>query len=258
MAADEAFDITVLTWIETDLLLLVGKSYVSDACIKKLVEIIDSGSRMYLPRLERNGTSEEPRINSALSLKIGVTSSYGLGMDIVPLGREEFALSCLSLMFSLCSDGEQSRTQNSHVEEVEIRKRIACVAVPHLLERVRGAIRSYAADRPVFGKCPLPRIRNEELLFILDRLEKLHLIKSILPLPDTKRTLRLLIVDELQKVILSGSCAMLFSLYRNLCDLLAAVTRVEATSVDSDEGKITDSVRLCLSRIGFELGLESI
>lgn len=77
----------------------------------------------------------------------------------------------------------------------------------------------------------------------------LALIPVIIPGSDTA-------AHPVRRHLLSGPCVLLFILYPDLCDLLTVVSRIETPGVEGDEVKIVDSVRLCLARIGFELGLD--
>lgn len=220
---------------------------------------------MYLSRLEDQSIENDTLLNGGTGKVEGnIPDTYGLGTDNTVLGREDFSLSCLSMLFSLCSESRGSNSRDVLSDESKARARLAKMVSPYLLKRTRGVIQSYIVDRPLFGNCPLPRIRNEEVLFILDHLEKLHLIESILDSSRAKRmstialSLSYIYSDDIHRLLLSGNCGLLFSLYPDLCDLLVAVSQVEDGAIPgSDESKISDSVRLCLGRIGFELGFEA-
>ncbi|KAJ3225645.1 hypothetical protein HK099_006478 [Clydaea vesicula] len=250
LSADEAFDISVLTSIEMDVFIHLGQNHVEDEILKKMIMIIYSGSRLYYPRenltsFERlSETNMRPKINNNIvgpTLKVEVSEKYALGTDIVLTGREDFARSCLSLLFGLCSNTKEDFT--------DIRKRIAGLVIPHLLEKSRYTLKTYATDKPLFGKCPLPRIRNEELIFILTHLEKTNLINAIFKFENETK-------NKIKKEILSGPCALLFSLYFDLIDLLSVVSKSGVNNSNGDEEIIVDSVKNCLRRVGKEFGLE--
>jgi hypothetical protein len=185
---DENFDISILGRIDADLLLLFSRPQVNDENLQTLVRLIFQGSQMYLSRLEDEPLPENiAHISSGINgvVTADVPDTYGLGTDNSLLsGREDFSLSCLSMLFSLCSDNSKYKDDG---DESKARRRLAKMVSPFLLERTQSVIRNYTRDRPVFGKCPLPRIRNEEILFILDNLEKLHLIEAILDISKAKR-----------------------------------------------------------------------
>jgi hypothetical protein len=44
-----------------------------------------------------------------------------------------------------------------YVDNTQVRKRIARVAIPVLLERCEIILKNYTADEPLLGRCPFPR-----------------------------------------------------------------------------------------------------
>lgn len=70
------------------------------------------------------------------------------------------------------------------------RRRIAALSLPFLMNRVIASIRTYISDAPLRGMMPFPRIRQEELIYLLQNLLSQRLIDhslylSTLPLPSS-------------------------------------------------------------------------
>ena len=115
-----------------------GQKHVSDSTIELLAIMIFKGSQLY-------------RLSDNINFRASLDSDKPLLVtDVKLLGREDFSRSCLALLFSLCSTNEDLQLS-------EIRRRIARIVFPHLVERTRGSIKTYTRDRPIFGKIPLPR-----------------------------------------------------------------------------------------------------
>lgn len=108
-------------------------------------------------------------------------------------------------------------------------------------------LQSYIADRPLLGKMPMPRIRNEELFCILTHLRDMNLEPSVLPSQE----------DCIWRTF---PTAHLFKLYPVLLDLLGVLSGsawVAALgtegSVSFDEGDLVDLSRACLALVGRDL-----
>ncbi|KAJ3250662.1 hypothetical protein HDU77_006461 [Chytriomyces hyalinus] len=163
-----------------------------------------------------------------------------LGTDVMPLGREKFSKVCLASLLKLCSDELNDLK--------DVRHRIATIAAPVVLDKMRDIIKSYASDRPLYGKLPLPRIRSEEILIVLSNLRDLQMRVGILH--------ELVSEDKIRR------SAHIFYLYPYLCDLLAAVAKAGRASgydspADCDEESVVDLVRECLARVGREMGVDN-
>ncbi|TPX66623.1 hypothetical protein SpCBS45565_g04327 [Spizellomyces sp. 'palustris'] len=209
LSADEDFDISVLTTIESDVFPHLGRPNTSEAILRRLVEIIGSGAKLYTTQLEAVGhntledatTGEEsnatrgvedvqlqaangvvigaPRIDALVKPRGPLTASdvagpqaFPLGSDVVPATRERFAVSCMETLFGLCSDAKN--------DTVQVRTRIAEVVGPVMLEKCKFVIRSYATDRPLYGQLPLPRVRNDEIALVMRRLQSLNMRPGVL------------------------------------------------------------------------------
>ncbi|KAI8586711.1 hypothetical protein BDZ88DRAFT_427821 [Geranomyces variabilis] len=307
LSADEAFDISVLTTIESDIFPHLGQRHVPEPVLVRLVEMIGSGSRRYTSRLESTGyggagggggsyenvavgspatPSDEPfgagssanglnfsasRLETLTKVRGSTEPSssgtprgagpYPLGSDVTPVTRERFAVTCLETIFGLCSVAKPDESQT--------RFRIAEVVGPVMLTKCRNVISAYINDKQSYGQLPLPRVRNEEIVLVMQHLQKLEMRQGVL--------VRYLGEDKLHPLrshILAGTSAHLFALYPVLCDLIAVVPRgagagsshigsihgstaaVVAAGEGADEAAVVQAVRACLKRVGRDLGIE--
>ncbi|KAG9288486.1 hypothetical protein G9A89_015692 [Geosiphon pyriformis] len=215
---DEAFDMKFLFTLESEVLIHMGHPRVPLELIRKLIDTIQQGSQLYTMDVNRrktylNGNLDKPlpTIKDSASTQTPriLTKVEGSAAKIVPVARERFAYVCLQCLFDFCSD-----TDTDHPKE---RQRIAEVAAPVLLERCASVMRNYTADQPLMGKFPLPRVRNDEILLILQQLVKLRFRLNIFhPNEDEIQT------NPLREQVLSGPIAHLFYLYPVLCEAISS------------------------------------
>ncbi|RCI02023.1 hypothetical protein CU098_003406, partial [Rhizopus stolonifer] len=124
---DEHFDISVLNVIHNDIVVYM-QPRVPIEVIQKLVNVIRESSRLYYVEQQEE--------------------SMGTTGTIVPVMKEAFAYAAFLSLFSLCSAEKEDCQQ--------VRKRIAKVTIPVLLERCETILRNYTADEPLLGRCPFP------------------------------------------------------------------------------------------------------
>ncbi len=126
LAENEKFDISILSVIRDELLILFGMSHVDDEVLSSLIDVFYRGSVFYdcLPETEAapvRGSSNLPRQtpisarNSLEHLKGTPTSShpttnYSLGIDLKVRSREDFSRACFELLFELCSNERLGKT----------------------------------------------------------------------------------------------------------------------------------------------------
>jgi hypothetical protein len=164
---DEHFDISVLNIIYGDIMVHMGQPRVPEDIIKKFVDVLRESSRLYYVEdsvQAEDDTVKKPRVlaNDRSSDIVGTTGT------IVPVMKESFAYASLMTLFNLCSGENQGMKNNLkqnvklisvqlYLDHPEIRKRIAMVVIPVLLERCETILRNYTADEPLLGRCPFPR-----------------------------------------------------------------------------------------------------
>ncbi|KAF9162591.1 hypothetical protein DFQ26_003405 [Actinomortierella ambigua] len=146
---------------------------------------------------------------------LGITLHATTG-TMVPVRRERFAFACLEILFDLCEDqsstsitssallttpgaGQETgsngtATHSNHHHhlhhhhgyghghltfEQQIRTRTGFAATPVLMARCQTLLEAYSADQALLGKCPFPRLRHQEMLLVLKRLEQLRLFPNV-------------------------------------------------------------------------------
>ncbi|CAO3630367.1 unnamed protein product [Mucor hiemalis] len=153
---DEHFDISVLSVIQSDIVVHMGQPRVPIEVIEKLINVIKEISRLYYiedTMTEKSQHAEEEDAGEAKSIRFLASDRssdiVGTTGTIVPVMKESFAYAALMTLFTLCSSEKQDYTL--------VRKRIAQVAIPVLLERCEIILKNYTADEPLLGRCPFPR-----------------------------------------------------------------------------------------------------
>ncbi|CAM0141230.1 unnamed protein product [Umbelopsis sp. WA50703] len=200
---DEHFDIKLLNSVEKDIILHIGHAKVSTDLVRKLIDVIKEGSRLYYVDEHMANSQEEQAADKAAVNRSGdLIATVG---TIVPVMKETFAYASLCCLFSLCSKEKE--------DEPEVRQRIAEVTAPILLERCEVVLRNYTADQPLLGRCPFPRVRNEEALYILRQLLHLEMRPNLLNSPDD---------NDIKKLLLGCSRAHIFYLYPTLCKAMVS------------------------------------
>ncbi|KAG0231976.1 hypothetical protein BGW41_001994 [Actinomortierella wolfii] len=219
---------------------------------------------------------------SSLSSSTGVDNPLGITLHattgtMVPVRRERFAFACLEILFDLCDESSPASTSSPYPSsststpisagqdpatngtststhlgsgshgitafEQQIRTRTALTATPVLMVRCQTLLEAYSADQALLGKCPFPRLRHQEMLLVLKRLEKLRLFPHAskqLDLRSLQQSTNSNVVvaargqvegeqqssvlhesvDTIRQMVLSGPTGHLFYLYEPLTDAM--------------------------------------
>ena len=141
----------------------------------------------------------------------------GLTVDPVPVfgttapanlfPRERFKYWCFDLLFLTCSASTHGKFSlnawsaivdgHPEIDQAAERQRIAALALPSLLNRCHTVLATYVVDEALRGGVPFPRcvvslghrhaflrfllrVREEELLYVLRKLQELHLWRGCL------------------------------------------------------------------------------
>ncbi|KAF9581340.1 hypothetical protein BGW38_001685 [Lunasporangiospora selenospora] len=111
--------------------------------------------------------------------------------------------------------------------ETASRHRTAQIATPVLMKRCRVILDAYGSDQKLLGKCPFPRLRQQELCLVLRRLDELKLVPGVLVAQKGDSSLDCVANpssqdrrDVLSDIILSGPVAHLFYLSESLTEAL--------------------------------------
>ncbi|KAI8971243.1 hypothetical protein BDB01DRAFT_811861 [Pilobolus umbonatus] len=141
---DEHFDISVLDVIQNDIVVNMGQSRVPLEVIQKLVHVLRESSRLYYIDNREDEVNHKDKLSNDRSSDI-----LGTTGTIVPVMKESFAYASFMTLFSLCSSEKE--------DNPDVRRRIAEVAFPVLLDRCETILRNYTADEHLLGRCPFPR-----------------------------------------------------------------------------------------------------
>lgn len=230
---DEEFDIGQVQFVRDKLLPLMAQEVVAEEALARIMMIFEECSHLYtLPEYDQ-------------------ASSPGL-LEVRPVVKERLAISNLHSLFLICASHDDSADPvsstlscsrsnlakiNSCALGTTLPLRIRRVALPILLERCRGVLRRYCQDRSIYRKMPFPRIRQDEIIFILTNLNAITLpVDSSTP-PSG---------ESLRGRLICSPYGHLFYLYENLCECM----RLE-------ENTISVEVQRSFSLIGLSLGLIS-
>ncbi|KAJ3696126.1 hypothetical protein LUZ60_001503 [Juncus effusus] len=176
------------------------------------------------------------RLVTALDRCASRTGSLPLEtVGLLPPNCSRFSLSCLQMMFSLCSYVSKDGWNSS-------RSQVSKVVIVILMKRCETILNQFLRDENSLGEKQLPSVRTEEAIFVLQELARLIIHSETafsLPLP------------ALLKETLSDkeSCERvhLLVMFPSLCELVV-----------SREARLRELVQVLLRLISSELGLKHL
>lgn len=158
-------------------------------------------------------------------------------VELMPLHCSRFSFTCLQKIFSLCS-------YNSGDDLHSTRSKVSKVSLLVLMNRCEYILKQFLIDENDLGDRPLPMVRIEEIIYVLQELVCLVIH------PDTASVLSLppyLKEDLAKNENCDGHGAHLFYLLPSFCELVV-----------SREPRVRELVRVLLRLITTELGLQNI
>ncbi|TCD65014.1 hypothetical protein EIP91_003335 [Steccherinum ochraceum] len=178
--AEENFDLALIASLEIDVVPHLGDSRVPDDVVSQLAKVLSQGSRLRDADdlADLSFVSPKSKTSGRLSPDF---EKVDFGSEESTLGtteagkflpRERFSYWCFDLLFLICSDVAQ--------DQVASRKRVAALCITSLLNRCRTTLVSYVADESLRGNLPFPRMREEEVVYILRKLLELKIWSGIL------------------------------------------------------------------------------
>ncbi|KAF8754296.1 C-terminal region of Mon2 protein [Rhizoctonia solani] len=230
--AEENFDLALLSSLEVDVV------HISEA---------HEYQTMSSPSLLSNVESESWEDEDATT------------QSMRPVPRERFAYWAFDLLALVCAIVE-----TDHAPE---RRRVAALCLPLFLERCESVLVKYAKDEAIRGNVPFPRVREEEVLYVLRRLLKHELWSGSLwaaysdspskyatsqPPVDLTLPPGLLVADAARR----SPRAHLHKLFQALVDIasLDAAAKIVGEADDGERISARELARLCLRAVGTELG----
>ncbi|KAJ9119007.1 hypothetical protein QFC22_003496 [Naganishia vaughanmartiniae] len=186
---EESLDWPFLQMLETHLLPVLGYPEMSDQTLQALAEIVHSATQLWR----------------------GVTSSEAGTEEIETLPRERFHYWCFDLLFIVTS-------RTSVVDDVQSARRTAGFFLPLLVSRCKASLMGYLDELSLRGAIPFERIREEELVYILQRLLDLQVwedgLRAVMTADGTHA------ISPLKQAILQSPRAHLFHLYPILLEIV--------------------------------------
>jgi hypothetical protein len=239
---EQIFDLTLLTTIERDVWPYLGRDYVPEACITGLVKAVSQSSILY-------------RTDSAVVVpeQDGEEEVPVQGADTIP--REVFAYWCFDLLILLSTQGS-STTVNY--------KRVAALALPHLVDRVSLTLSQYITDARLRGMKPASRLQDEEVNYILLRLKAMEVMSHSLLVAQGRLSMEDYLSGSISTDTLDiswqlkqSSRGLLYQLYPILCDFILYITPKAGSTMLSNRSTCGTSIvfeRQIELPAGFQLG----
>ncbi|CUA76100.1 Protein MON2 homolog [Rhizoctonia solani] len=247
--AEENFDLALLSSLEVDVVPHLGGIRVPDHVITQFARILHAASALHAggsgPRSNAGSESWEEEDATTESMRS------------VP--RERFAYWAFDLLTLVCAVVETDRESE--------RRRVAALCLPLFLERCEGVLVKYVRDEAVRGNVPFPRVREEEVLYVLRLLLKHQLWSGSLwaaysdspskhaanqPPVDLTLSPALLVADAARR----SPRAHLHKLFHVLVDIAAldAAAKIVGESDDGEKVSARELAKQCLRVVGTELG----
>ncbi|KAI0263538.1 hypothetical protein BC834DRAFT_827343 [Gloeopeniophorella convolvens] len=171
---EENFDLSLITSLEVDVVPCLGDIRVPDYLITQLAKVLQQGSQLreFEPGDDYPYTPITPLLRPherSLSWdnKEDPQDDVGSTALSTAVSRERFSYWCFDLLFLICSNASKDHETS--------RRRVAALSLPALIGRCRTTLAGYVADERLRGNLPFPRVREEELLYVLHKLQELHL-----------------------------------------------------------------------------------
>eukprot|EP00249_Psilotum_nudum_P022267 c28446_g1_i3 orf=509-5821(-) len=151
-------------------------------------------------------------------------------VELLPAHCSHFSLVCLQKLFEICRCGPEDSNLSSELT-------VSKAALPALLKRCDFILCQYSKDENEHGDAPLPSVRTEEVIFVLQELARLTLHPSQFDLCRTRNY-------RLQYPELHTERAHLIILYGPLCEL-----------VISRQTRVHELLLVLFRLLGSEMGL---
>ncbi|KAH7341760.1 hypothetical protein B0J17DRAFT_647820 [Rhizoctonia solani] len=248
--AEENFDLALLSSLEVDVVPHLGGTRVPDYVITQFARILHAASALHVV----GGSGPKSNAESEPWEDEDATTE---SMRSVP--RERFAYWAFDLLTLVCAVVETDREPE--------RRRVATLCLPLFLERCEGVLVKYVRDEAIRGNVPFPRVREEEVLYVLRLLLKHELWSGSLwaaysnspskyaasqPPIDLTLPPALLVADAARR----SPRAHLHKLFHVLVDIasLEAAARIVGESNDGERVSARELAKECLRVVGTELG----
>ncbi|ORX59158.1 hypothetical protein BCR36DRAFT_317060 [Piromyces finnis] len=178
----------------------------------------------------QSNLSKETLVKYVKLIEEGSNNSSNDTKEIQNSTNQVFSSLCLNSLFEICDSNNSNDSTSLDAGEI---------VAPMLLNICEMTIKNYAKEFSYILPDDIPKYRTTEVDNILDRLFKLNFKDNILKITDNTNS-----QYPYRKNLLSGKSAHLFYLHSSLIECIGVM--------DKD---IQSKVKLCLNRVGQELGL---
>ncbi|RXK40656.1 hypothetical protein M231_02113 [Tremella mesenterica] len=154
---DEHFVISILTHIHTSIAAHLGDDRVPDRVLSQYADVLAKASRVH---------------------RYDTTSEGGTTAPAVAEPSEQmryWAFDRLVEAVTRSSTSTSSNAQSVKVQAEENAKRVARLSIPALIGRFESSLRQFLDDSKIRGQMPFPRVREDELMYILRHLVTLRI-----------------------------------------------------------------------------------
>ncbi|ORX76084.1 hypothetical protein BCR32DRAFT_271491 [Anaeromyces robustus] len=213
----EEYDKENLNTFEKEFMLCLCEINLSKETMAKYVKLIKEGSDLTNNILQNNNNADDR--NQLTDEQKALKNNT----------RKIFSSLCLNSLFDICDDNNTGSSSSNNASEM---------VAPVLLNICEITIKNYVKDFTYKPADSIPIYRTTELDNILDHLYKLNFKENLLNINDNKTQY------PYRKDLLSGKTAHLFYLHSSLIECIGLTDK-----------SILNKIKLCLTRIGQELGL---
>lgn len=211
---EQMFDLILLSTIECDIWPNLGRHHVPEECIVELARALCLSSRLC--------TVETASPESAI---FDETGEEKLERHFEAVPREAFAYWCFDLLILMSQSGEILADKEQDY------KRVACLFLPMLLQRISSTISQYTEESRLRGTKPASRLQDEEINYVLNQLGPIELWQYSLLVANGKLAMQDYLQGEVQRetvdvtwLTMQSSKGLLYHVYPLLCDFLLHVT----------------------------------
>ncbi|XP_018483398.1 uncharacterized protein LOC108854355 isoform X2 [Raphanus sativus] len=155
-------------------------------------------------------------------------------VELMPAHCSRFSLTCLQKLFSLSS----FETENWHPTRAEVSR----ISITTLMERCEFILSRFLIDENNVGTRPIPTARLEEIIFVLQELERLTIHPESASVLQLRPSLKTILQEDNR-----DSRAHLLVLFPSLCEIVL-----------SREMPVRELVQVLLRTVATELGLKKV
>lgn len=226
LTSDEDFDILLVRFIKDGVLPEMVAT--ADTTVATLLVALEQSSQLYYSKVESpvlTAVASQEDVSGVLRFATPLASP---SHELIPVIKERFAIACLQSLFQISMASPET---SLHVPKVALRI---------LMARVKRVVDQFVAEKRLQGNMPFPRIRQDEMLFVLQASLDMRLPLSL----AADSLLQGGAGSEMKRALLDMDIGHLFYLYPSLC-----------SAMEISDHEVSALVRACFTAIGRAAGL---